>query len=254
MQQENPALHIFAGPNGSGKSSVIKEIVSSTSLGYYLNADDFEKILSEKKYINLGDYFLTAEQSLLDEFLRNSSLYTKALQDGYQVGLSIRNNVVVSASDPVNSYEAALLIDFIRNLLFNKKASFSFESVMSHSSKKEIFETAAQNNYDCYLYYVTTESPIINIARVKDRVAKGGHHVDEEKIISRYHNSLALLHQLIPFTKRTVLYDNSSTTYRMFAIIEDGIFVSFYDQQPLPRWYQKYVAGKIELLDMDNSG
>ena len=173
MNLHTPQLTVFAGPNGSGKSSVIKELLKSGALGHYLNADDFEKILREKTYINLGDYYLNVNEQMWQQFLQQSSLYAKATAEGYDIKLSISNNVAVTASPVVSSYEAALIIDFIRNLLILKKARLSFETVMSHPSKKQIFGLAIENGYNCNLHFVTTASPLINVARVKDRVAKG---------------------------------------------------------------------------------
>jgi hypothetical protein len=56
-----------------------------------------------------------------------------------------------------------------------------------------------------------------------------------------------LLHQLIPFTRKTVLYDNSGKTYRLFAAIENGKTVTLYDYEPLPKWYKIYVSGKLSI-------
>jgi len=52
---------------------------------------------------------------------------------------------------------------------------------------------AVEQGYKVYLYFVSTESPYINIFRVAARKAKGGHNVPEDKIISRYYRSLGLL-------------------------------------------------------------
>jgi predicted ABC-type ATPase len=241
-----PVLTIFAGPNGSGKSTIIKELLKSGTLGHYLNADDMEQILKERKHINLGDYFLTADEQMWQRFLADSSLHKKSVSEGYPLQLSIRDNVAVAAS-AVSSYEAALLVDFIRNLLIERKATLSFETVMSHPSKKDILRFALDNGYACNLHFVTTVSPIINIARVKDRVQKGGHDVPEDRIRSRYLKSLELLSEIIPVTKRTVLYDNSGKVYRIIATIYDGKLITLHDALPLPKWYQQYVADKLDL-------
>ena len=42
---------------------------------------------------------------------------------------------------PANSYFASVAGDFLRNKLLEQKASFTFETVMSHYSKVEFFGT-----------------------------------------------------------------------------------------------------------------
>jgi predicted ABC-type ATPase len=242
-----PVLTVFAGPNGSGKSSIIKELLYLGKLGYYLNADDFEKILNERMYINFGDFQLTANQQMWQQFLQQHTLFWKAASEGYPVKVSVKNNVAISPATIASSYEAALLVDFIRNLLILKKVNLSFETVMSHPSKKDILRFALENGYDCNLHFVTTASPIINIARVKDRVAKGGHDVPEDRITARYFKGLDLLADIIPLTKHTILYDNSGKRYRIFATIHDGRLVELHDTAPLPNWYHRYIAAKINL-------
>ena len=40
-------LRVFAGPNGSGKSSLLEQIPKSVPLGYYINADEIEKLIAD---------------------------------------------------------------------------------------------------------------------------------------------------------------------------------------------------------------
>jgi predicted ABC-type ATPase len=52
--------------------------------------------------------------------------------------------------------------------------TFTFETVLSHSSKLGFLQQAGQMGYKNYLYFVCTVDPTINIARVAQRVALGG--------------------------------------------------------------------------------
>src|SRR5687768_17536329 len=59
------------------------------------------------------------------------------------------------------------------------------------------------------IFFVALEEPRLNVERVRQRVALGGHSVPEDRIIARYDRSLALLPQAIEQSDRTVLFDNS---------------------------------------------
>ena len=59
------------------------------------------------------------------------------------------------------------------------------------------------------LFFVATESPTINAARVAKRMLSGGHEVPKKKIVDRYFRSLALAHASVQCVDRMCLYDNS---------------------------------------------
>ena len=63
-----------------------------------------------------------------------------------------------------------------------KKYGFINYSDFSHPSKLDLIGFAHLNNYKVYLYFIGTETPIMNLERVKERVKKGGHPVDGIKI------------------------------------------------------------------------
>jgi predicted ABC-type ATPase len=87
---------------------------------------------------------------------------------------------------------------------------FGFETVYSHQSNVEFLRALKQVGYEVHLYFICTENPQINIARVANRVALGGHDVPREKILTRYYRSLENLEHSLATFERTVLFDNSS--------------------------------------------
>jgi predicted ABC-type ATPase len=45
---------------------------------------------------------------------------------------------------------------------------------MSHTSKLNEIEAMVAKGYRSYLYFVCTDSPVVNVSRVNNRVEKGG--------------------------------------------------------------------------------
>lgn len=236
-------MRVFAGPNGSGRSTIIKEIQKFVTTGPYINADDIEKSCREKGFVNLADYGLEANQDHFNSFIAQSSLNQKAVADGYQLNLSFANNVI-KVPLPTNSYTAALIADLLRNLLLEKGATFSFETVMSHPSKLEMLQRAHANGFRNYLYFISTESESININRVAARVNKGGHPVDEQKIKERYFRSMDLLSAMIPYCYRCFILDNSGEQYRLILEIVEGKEIKVMDDD-IPGWVEEYVLEKL---------
>lgn len=97
-----------------------------------------------------------------------------------------------------------------------------------------------QLGYKNYLYFISTESPLINIERVKQRVGLGGHFVLESKIKSRYFDSLKLLKDAVKYTYRTFVFDNSGKEAKLILEIYKGEEV-FYNHPEIPKWVDEYL-------------
>ena len=90
-----------------------------------------------------------------------------------------------------------------------KGRSLILETVMSVPDKIEFVHRAKQQGYFIRLFFIGTENPQINAARIAYRVMTGGHDVPIPKIISRYSKSIANCSLLVPVVDRLYVYDNS---------------------------------------------
>ncbi|RXK83630.1 toxin [Filimonas effusa] len=233
-------MRIFAGPNGSGKSTVISEIQTKVRTGPYVNADEIEKTCRLHKFVNLSDFSLISTKEHFESYLQRSTLLAKAKKEGYIIDLSFSDNVIVTGRN-TNSYEAALIAAYLRDLMITKRETFSFETVMSHPSKLETLKKSASAGFKNYLYFVSTADPSINIERVADRVLKGGHNVPSDKIKERYFRSLELLIEMIPYCHRCFVFDNSGTRFQLIVEVVDGEQIIVHTGDPIPGWIEAYL-------------
>jgi len=133
---KNRRLRVFAGPNGSGKSTIFNQIGQRFDMGIYLNADLLEKHLRDHGSIRFSDFNVTdVEEGEFENFRVGHSMRKTAIERGLQINLSVKNNVIFRTVSSPNSYEAALITDFIRRKLIAQGSKLSFETVMSHPSK-----------------------------------------------------------------------------------------------------------------------
>lgn len=240
-----PRLRMFAGPNGSGKST-IKSVVPPGLLGVYLNPDEIQKDIEDRGFLNVRDYGVETTREEILHFFTNSTLLQKAEMDEEAGCLRFTDGKLSFHEVIVNAYFASVAADFLRQKLLQKRVSFSFETVMSSPDKVALLKQAQSLGYRTYLYYIATEDPAINVARVKARVNLGGHDVPEDKIVSRYARSLDLLLPAVKHTHRAYLFDNSrhGGDHLWVAEITNGQdLVLLCD--PMPRWFQKAVWSKI---------
>lgn len=245
---KNNRLRVFAGPNGSGKTTLFNEFEKRFNPGYFINADELEKQLTNNGFIDLKAIGLIASDKELVSFSKTKeaiSLIAKSESGGRVIALKIKENCIVAGSKITHSYEASFVAAFIRWLLYRQQKSFCFETVMSHLSKINEMKVAQKNGYRTYLYFVCTDSPTINVQRVADRVNKGGHPVDPKKVISRYTDTLKNLYKAIRCANRAYLFDNSGKEQILIAEISEEALQIKADN--IPKWFIKYVLGHYQI-------
>ncbi len=260
-------MRVFAGPNGSGKSSIIKSILNTKvgrgrtlDFGVYVNADDIASNL-KKRGINLEKYKISATENDLYEIANDSGLISKDFPlDRMKECVILENNhikidTIASRRKDDKPYDriAQILADYLRKKLLSKGEKFSFETVFSHESKVEFIKKAKEEGYKVYLYFVSTESPEINVYRVKVvRVGKRGHDVDEKKIRDRYYRSMELMFDGAQYCYQSYFFDNSAnggphTMFAHFKVDKNGNkFWDEIDQETVPIWFRKYYSGKAK--------
>lgn len=104
--------------------------------------------------------------------------------------------------------------------LFDRNEDFCIESTLATRSLLRMVREAKTNGYFVTLIYFWLSSPELAIARVKDRVAAGGHNTPEPIIRRRYLMGLSyFFDEYLPECDRWILADNSDPP---FTIIAEG--------------------------------
>lgn len=240
----SPRMRMFAGPNGSGKS-VLKSLLQPELLGVYLNADEVEASIRRTGALDLAIFGVQAGQEIVDYFAESTFLASKGL-GSLAARLRLSDERVDFSGITVNAYFASVAVDFLRQQLLAQKRTFTFETVMSHSSKVDLLSLAQQSGYRTYLYYIATDDPDINVSRVENRVRLGGHDVPKDLIRDRYFRSLNSLSDAIRRTNRAYIFDNSTdhSERTWLAEISDGKTLEIKTDR-IPAWFNRYVLHKI---------
>ncbi len=158
--------------------------------------------------------------------------------------VACRGNVLDFGGVAVNSYHASVQADLLRRKLIAARVPFSFETVMSAPDKVELLRDARAAGFRTYLYYVATEDPAVNVARVRLRVSQGGHDVPEAKIVERYTRSLGLLRDAIRHADRAYCFDTTEDDSWFVAEITAGRTIELRSDQ-MPNWFKTFVCDKF---------
>lgn len=235
-------MRVFAGPNGSGKTTIIKNLQTEIPFGVYVNADDIEKSLTDNNSLSFSNFKLNVTEADIQTFFKHSSFApVRRNEPDLWQKIKVTNNTLTTTTF-VDSYLAADLASYIRQILLSNGQSFTYETVMSHKSKIEFLTLARDEGYKVYLYFIATDDPDINVNRVSVRVAQDGHPVKEETVRSRYYKSLENLKDAVKQTNRAYIFDNSGSASLLLAEITNGLNVKVMDTEKIPDWFIKYLA------------
>ncbi|MFN0036565.1 MAG: hypothetical protein ACKVUS_15980 [Saprospiraceae bacterium] len=234
-------LRIFAGPNGSGKSTLVKHVTEQFHLnyGFFVNADEIERAIRAQGFFDCSPCGIQLQAPDLQSFLQNSAFIRSRTFPEWRA----EHNKLFLTGEDFNSYHAALFAGFLREQMLEAGFTFSTETVMSAPQKLDMMRHAKELGFRVYLYYVATETPLINQVRVQNRVKLGGHDVPVDKIHNRYFRSLELLYDAIKISDRAYLFDNTEEL-TWVAEIANGHELILYTEE-VPGWFVEYIEQKI---------
>lgn len=126
----------------------------------------------------------------------------------------------IKAFTGCSDLEAAKKAEATRELLLSKGRDFTFETVLSTPRNLELLQRAKDAGYRIEAVFVLTRDSAVNIARVQNRAAHGGHPVPEEKIVSRYERALRNLPRLALIADRMRVLDNTGALPELILEVE----------------------------------
>ncbi len=140
------------------------------------------------------------------------------LADSLQLLTFVNADVIaqgLAAFDPDSAaLEAGRIMQQRLHALAEERANFAFETTLAGRYLAGWFKKLRLSGYNLHLVYFWLESADLAVARVKERVAKGGHSVPEETIRRRYHRSVQNFFQLYrPLVTSWQFFDNSQTGF-----------------------------------------
>ena len=231
-------LRMFAGPNGSGKTTVKTALGKPPAwFGLYINPDDLERTIRDLGHLPLSSLDLDATTAEVREHFRGSAFLKSRGLMGPIDAIACRDHAIDFQGLSFTSYHASVLSDFLLQKALRDRRSFTFETVMSAPDEIEVLKKARRCGFRTYLYFFATEDPAINIRRVQNRVAGGGHDVPAEKIVARYHRCLKLLPEAVRHTSRAYFFDTSAEQAWYFAEATDGRSLELKSDR-IPRWFE----------------
>jgi predicted ABC-type ATPase len=135
------------------------------------------------------------------------------------------------------------------------RIDYAFESTLGASTIPRLLAGAAALGFEVRVWYAGLSSPELHLARVRARVARGGHDIPEADIRRRYEHSRINLIALLPHLTALRVYDNSREADpaagkkplpRLVLHVERGRIMNAQDLAKTPSWARPIVAAALK--------
>lgn len=139
------------------------------------------------------------------------------------------------------------------------RRNFAFETTLGGNTIPALLERAHDAGLAVRVWYVGLEGAELHVARVRSRVASGGHDIPEAKIRERYRRSRENLIRLLPKLTELRVFDNSAEgdpkadgapSPRLILAMLDGKIQETCAVAEVPEWAKPiFVAAVRQYLD-----
>jgi predicted ABC-type ATPase len=146
-------------------------------------------------------------------------------------------------NSPAAVLKAVVRAQELREECLKGKRGMLVETVFSAPDKLNFIRRAKEADFFIRFFFIGTDGPHINAARVVRRVMDGGHDVPISKIISRYNRSIANAAVAMTMVDRAYSYDNSvdDRDPRKLFRTKDGRVFKTYTDLRLHEWGQMMI-------------
>jgi predicted ABC-type ATPase len=137
-----------------------------------------------------------------------------------------------------------------------ERLDFAFETTLGGHTITALLQDALSAGIDVRIWFVGLSTPELHLARVRSRVARGGHDIAEATIRERYDRSRINLIALMPQLTELRVFDNSfeadpfaGRAPRPFLVLHvvNGRVVEMMDLAGTPQWAKALLVSAVKI-------
>ena len=136
----------------------------------------------------------------------------------------VNSDEIAKGLSPFNANTMAVEVEASRIMykrireLIGMAKTFALETTLASRSIANLVKDAQMKSYYVTLLFFWLNTPDLAVERVKNRVAMGGHHVNEQTVRRRYRAGIANLFELyMPICDYWMITDNSLSPMEIIA-------------------------------------
>jgi predicted ABC-type ATPase len=136
-----------------------------------------------------------------------------------------------------------------------ERCAFAFETTLGGRTITALLGRALDAGATVRIWYVGLASPELHLARVRARVARGGHDIPEATVRRRFHDSRLNLIRLLPRLTELRVFDNTleadpyggaAPEPRLLLHMARGRIVGSCDLAAIPPWAKPILATAVK--------
>ena len=137
-----------------------------------------------------------------------------------------------------------------------ERLDFAFETTLGGHTISALLHEALAAGIEVRMWFVGLSSPELHMARVRSKVARGGHDITEEKIRERYDRSRINLIDLMPRLTELRIFDNSLDADphaghipqpTLILHLSEGKILKMIELFKTPQWAKPLVAAAVKI-------
>lgn len=117
--------------------------------------------------------------------------------------------------------------------LLAQRQSFIYETTLSSNQSLSLMRQCQNAGYAIELVFVILRNVELNILRISERVARGGHGIPEE-VRRRHETAFRQLPKAIALADKVLMFDNSEVSYDLLLELDDKAIRETHLQLTLP--------------------
>jgi predicted ABC-type ATPase len=136
----------------------------------------------------------------------------------------VNSDEIAKGLSPFNANTMAVAVEASRIMykrireLIDVAETFALETTLASRSIAKLIKNAQSKGYSVTLLYFWLNTPDLAVERVKNRVAAGGHYVNEQTVRRRYRTGILNLFDLyMPICDYWMITDNSLSPMEVIA-------------------------------------
>lgn len=161
-----------------------------------------------------------------------SSLTGVARSQLHDLGVVVDPDKITATQYHGDEYQGGQAAIALLEKCLAEGVNFTQESTLAGGYTRKVAKAAKQKGYAVRMFYIGLDTAEESIARIENRVRKGGHAIASADVKRRFTNRFSDLKKILPYCDEVIFYDNDNGFVQV-ATYQNGALLGVAKDAPL---------------------